>query len=616
MQSTWTGVRSGRALSAGAWLGLLLSPLLLFAPDAHAQAAPGASAAATQPGGPHLLLGGFYGQFRVDTPRERQDLFGARAGIGFGELIALTGFYWRGLERDADESVRDGWGGELQLNLNAGYGVAPFIVGGAARVTMSDRADQSALVAGGGLMLPLGPLLVHAAVRDYMFGIDRLANADSPETVTHNWLYSVGGTIAIGGRRDRPAVVAVPTAPTPAAPTPVAAPPTALAPAVPAAAVDTLTGAAVSVDYRSTTSIEVPIPREGMIVLRYGPEQGTTVVTPGAVAPGVVQAAPPAAAAPAPTAAATAPLTDTQLDAIVQRVLAGVNTTVLPQIELQRQLLAALREEVRLSQTQPGDAVRAEIAALTRSLATQQAMLQQLLQQPVQTAPQQPVAQSPLPPAAYPAPAAGRAADLAAAERAAAEAAAARAAAERELAALTAAQQPAAAAPDPMPSLAAPAAAPTADVAAIRLDMAAIVLRHTALLTASETERGPAFVLSDGAFDTGGVLVTPAARPAIADVAGLLNDAAAGHRIYVHGHSDGSLTELQAQRQSELRAEAVRSVLVQQGVAPARIHAIGYGAGRPAADNATSAGRALNRRVEIVVGECCIAEPDANGRNR
>jgi outer membrane protein OmpA-like peptidoglycan-associated protein len=70
----------------------------------------------------------------------------------------------------------------------------------------------------------------------------------------------------------------------------------------------------------------------------------------------------------------------------------------------------------------------------------------------------------------------------------------------------------------------------------------------------------------------------------------------------VEGHTDSVGTDAYNQRLSERRAAAVRSVLVDQyGVAGTRVNAVGYGESRPVADNATEAGRAINRRVEAEV---------------
>lgn len=46
----------------------------------------------------------------------------------------------------------------------------------------------------------------------------------------------------------------------------------------------------------------------------------------------------------------------------------------------------------------------------------------------------------------------------------------------------------------------------------------------------------------------------------------------------------------------------MRQVLVNQyGVDAGRVNSVGYGESRPVADNATDAGRAVNRRVEAEV---------------
>jgi 1,6-anhydro-N-acetylmuramate kinase len=49
------------------------------------------------------------------------------------------------------------------------------------------------------------------------------------------------------------------------------------------------------------------------------------------------------------------------------------------------------------------------------------------------------------------------------------------------------------------------------------------------------------------------------------------------------------------------RATAVRGYLIQQGLPPDQVKAVGNGKERPVATNATPEGRAQNRRVEIIV---------------
>ena len=70
----------------------------------------------------------------------------------------------------------------------------------------------------------------------------------------------------------------------------------------------------------------------------------------------------------------------------------------------------------------------------------------------------------------------------------------------------------------------------------------------------------------------------------------------------VEGHTDSVGSDAYNQGLSERRAGAVRDVLVNQyGVESGRVQAVGYGESRPVADNATSDGRAINRRVEAEV---------------
>ncbi|RJG14103.1 OmpA family protein [Pseudomonas cavernicola] len=70
----------------------------------------------------------------------------------------------------------------------------------------------------------------------------------------------------------------------------------------------------------------------------------------------------------------------------------------------------------------------------------------------------------------------------------------------------------------------------------------------------------------------------------------------------VEGHTDSVGTDAYNQKLSERRANAVREVLVNQyGVGGERVDSVGYGESRPVADNATSEGRAINRRVEAEV---------------
>jgi len=69
--------------------------------------------------------------------------------------------------------------------------------------------------------------------------------------------------------------------------------------------------------------------------------------------------------------------------------------------------------------------------------------------------------------------------------------------------------------------------------------------------------------------------------------------------VLVEGHTCSIGPADYNQGLSERRAAAVAEYLVSQGIRPDAIRQVGFGETRPAADNATRAGREQNRRVEL-----------------
>ena len=69
--------------------------------------------------------------------------------------------------------------------------------------------------------------------------------------------------------------------------------------------------------------------------------------------------------------------------------------------------------------------------------------------------------------------------------------------------------------------------------------------------------------------------------------------------IVAAGHTDSKGSNEYNQALSERRASSVARYLRSKGVIDARIETVGFGEDTPIADNATSEGRALNRRVEL-----------------
>ena len=77
-------------------------------------------------------------------------------------------------------------------------------------------------------------------------------------------------------------------------------------------------------------------------------------------------------------------------------------------------------------------------------------------------------------------------------------------------------------------------------------------------------------------------------------------------KITIVGHTDSIPLQRSNplstnQRLSEARAETVKDLLIQNGVPEDRVRAEGRAALDPVGDNATREGRALNRRVEVLV---------------
>ncbi|WP_172684079.1 OmpA family protein [Desulfosarcina cetonica] len=73
-------------------------------------------------------------------------------------------------------------------------------------------------------------------------------------------------------------------------------------------------------------------------------------------------------------------------------------------------------------------------------------------------------------------------------------------------------------------------------------------------------------------------------------------------RVIVEGHTDATGSAEANMRLSQARADAVRDYLIKNQTLPAdNISAVGHGAARPIAANTTAAGRAINRRIDIVI---------------
>ena len=105
-------------------------------------------------------------------------------------------------------------------------------------------------------------------------------------------------------------------------------------------------------------------------------------------------------------------------------------------------------------------------------------------------------------------------------------------------------------------------------------------------------------------FDSGKATLKAAGLPLLNEMADLLNEVDQSHPIVVEGYTDNvpiASSEFPSNWElSTARATTVVRYLIAQGVNQQRLGAAGYADLHPVASNAAPAGRALNRRVEIV----------------
>jgi outer membrane protein OmpA-like peptidoglycan-associated protein len=127
-------------------------------------------------------------------------------------------------------------------------------------------------------------------------------------------------------------------------------------------------------------------------------------------------------------------------------------------------------------------------------------------------------------------------------------------------------------------------------------------LAEAAALSVKEEARGTVIVLPGSVlFTSGEYELTGEAQQKLALIADTLSPQAKTHDIVVEGHTDSKGTPSSNQVLSENRARAVMDYLIARGVAAGSITSVGIGQARPLADNATTEGRANNRRVEIII---------------
>ncbi|MGH9444420.1 MAG: OmpA family protein [Terriglobia bacterium] len=120
------------------------------------------------------------------------------------------------------------------------------------------------------------------------------------------------------------------------------------------------------------------------------------------------------------------------------------------------------------------------------------------------------------------------------------------------------------------------------------------------VLQTRQTPNGLVVTMSHVLFNTGKYTLHPDTRETLAKIAGILL-AYPGLKVQVNGYTDDTGSEQTNQTLSQQRADAVRDFLVQEDLPAGSVSAQGLGESNPVAPNDTTMGRALNRRVEIVI---------------
>ncbi|GAB3760972.1 OmpA family protein [Ramlibacter monticola] len=109
-------------------------------------------------------------------------------------------------------------------------------------------------------------------------------------------------------------------------------------------------------------------------------------------------------------------------------------------------------------------------------------------------------------------------------------------------------------------------------------------------------------VPSDLSFDTGRADIKPNMRPILDQFASGLQGQP-NTEVRIIGHTDSNGSDELNDRLSLERAQATKNYLVARGVPTNQVQVTGRGEHEPVADNASDAGRARNRRVEIFLAE-------------
>jgi outer membrane protein OmpA-like peptidoglycan-associated protein len=126
------------------------------------------------------------------------------------------------------------------------------------------------------------------------------------------------------------------------------------------------------------------------------------------------------------------------------------------------------------------------------------------------------------------------------------------------------------------------------------------LMKELADLKAQQTERGIVLTIGDVLFSTGKADLSPDANKSVAKLAEFLKKYP-NRNVLIEGHTDSVGKDDYNLALSQKRADSVKAQLVGDRIEGGRITTVGYGEKYPMASNDTKAGKAQNRRVDVII---------------